>query len=151
MFSLDSPLITFVSPAASNFTQGREISPTNPITLTVGNSIQSTIHFLAAYQIKQLNLITSKPINSFNASIGTNPTVLTATLNSTANGSYKYVIVIPPALDQRVTQIAVVITISQTTNITGFTIEACTCNNMLLMNETISLLFILYPSFLWSV
>ncbi len=136
VFSLDSPLISSVSPASSNFTKGRQISPTNPITLPVGKSIQSTITFAQGYQVMQLNLVTSEPVTFFKVRIGTNTTVLTASLVSTANGSYQYVVIVPPALTQPVTQVAVVISISQTTNITGFTLEACTGNSLSSMNET---------------
>jgi hypothetical protein len=135
VFSLDSPLISSVSPASSNFTQGRQISPTNPITLPVGKSIQSTITFAQTYQVMQLNLVTSEPVTFFKVRIGTNTTVLNASLVSTANGSYQYVVIVPPALTQPVTQVAIVISISQTTNITGFTIDACTGNSFVLMNE----------------
>jgi hypothetical protein len=133
VFSLDSPLISSVSSGSIYFTKGRQISPTNPITLPNGTSIQATIFFPQGYQVMQLTLTTSEPINSFIARIGTINTVLNASLVSTDNGSYEYVIVVPPALTQPVTKVAVVITILQTTNITGFTIEACTGNNLIVM------------------
>ncbi len=141
VFSLDSPLISSVSPPSSDFTKGRQISPTNPITLSAGKSTQANaiIYFFQRYQVMELSLITLQTINSFRVLIGTNTTVLTASLVSTTDGSYQYVITVPPALTQPAKRVAAVISISETTNITGFTIKACTGNSFFLVNIEIIL------------
>jgi hypothetical protein len=143
VFSLDSPLISTVSSGLSDFTKGRQISPTNPITLPGVKSIQPIIYFPQAYQIMEFSLVTVQNIPFFKAIIGTNPTVLTASLVSTSNGSNEYVITVPPALIQPAKKLTVFIATSETTNITAFTIKACTGNSLFL----VSIEMILSPNF----
>lgn len=125
-FSLDSPLIFAVSPAVrTDFTKGREISPTNPITIASKNTIQSTIFFPTGYQVMEVNLVTQQPVRTFNIVIGENKTTLDASLVSSTDGSYQYVVTIPSELIQPTKKITVIIFTSEVTNVTSFTIKAC--------------------------
>ena len=79
----------------------------------------------------QLDFVVTSPVVSFIARIGTNTTVLNSTVVALPDGTYDYVIIVPASLTTPVTRVSVVITNTAPTNITGFTIQGCTGNNLL--------------------
>ena len=126
-FSLDSPLISSISPTGRfNFTKGREISVTNPITIPSQNTIQSIIVFPTGYQVMEVILVTQQPLQTFNVRIGDDKTTLDASVVSSITGSFEYVVTIPPELIQPTEQITIIVFTSVITDITSFTIKACT-------------------------
>lgn len=137
-FALNSPLISSVSPLSPiGFNKDRQISSTNPITVSKSGSVQSTVFFPAFYQVMELNLVTTQPTTIFNARIGDDKTMLDASLVSSTAGSYEYVIDVPTALMQPTNKITVVVFAPKTTNITAFTIKACTGTDLSLTKGTL--------------
>ena len=127
-FSLDSPLISTVSAGSSNFTKGRTVSPTNPITIPGGRPIQPIIYFPVPYQVMELTVVTVQKITYVKILIGNTATLLTASVSVNSDGSNQYVVTVPPELVQPASKITVFISNVDTTNVIGFTIKACTGN-----------------------
>jgi hypothetical protein len=127
-------LISTVSAGSSNFTKGRTVSPTNPITLTGGKPIQPIIYFPQAYQVMELNVVTLQKITFVKVLIGNVPTLLTGLVTANSDGSNQYVVTVPPELIQPTNKITLFISYTDTINVVGFTIKACTGNTLFLLN-----------------
>jgi hypothetical protein len=78
----------------------------------------------------QLTVITAQKLPSFKVLIGTSTTALVPSVAATRDGSNQYVITVPPALMLPVAKLTIIIVTLDAANITGFTIEACTGNNL---------------------
>ena len=118
-------MISAVSNPKPNFQIGVPPSSSNPQVLPGGNPFQPRITFTQSIQVMELDLIVTSPVITFAAQVGT--TVLNSTVVPLPDGTYDYVIVVPPSLTATaVTQVLLRIVPTATTNITGFSIQGCT-------------------------
>ena len=127
-FSLASPLILSVSsPQVSDFSNHREISSTNPITITGTRNVQFTIYFPSEYQIMEVHLSTTEKLQYFSGRTSEEkpPTNAVITSSST-NEIFDYAITIVSSSTQSTKQLSLTIVTSKTTSITSLTIMACT-------------------------
>ncbi len=139
-------MISTVSNPKTYFQQGLQISSSNPQVFPTGSPIQSTITFTHLIRIIQLSFIVTSPVVSFIARIGTNTTVLNSTVVALADGTYDYVIIVPPSLITPVTSVSVVITNTAPTNITEFAIQCCIGNSFISKGDTTCVLLIMFPA-----
>lgn len=79
-------------------------------------------------------VITTGPLASVNVRIGDKRGTLDATLVSKTPGRYEYVVFVASESAEPTKKITVAIFASEATNITSFTIKACTGNVLLLMH-----------------
>jgi len=128
-FSLDSPLISSISSSLpSNFTIGREISPSDPLVLQKGKYIQATLYFPSSYKILEVYLNSTQSIKYFFARTGASKPALTSTLLSSNGRFYEYLVTINSSTTQGTDRLTIIIVADQATYITACTIKACTGN-----------------------
>ena len=125
-FSTDSPLISMINGTPSNFTKGRVISPSNPVTLPLQSAISLTVSFTTPLQVMELVLVTRHPITAFRTTIGNDTTQLASPAMVVGVAWYIYVITVPPQLTTPADRVTITIELLQQTNVIGFTIKACT-------------------------
>lgn len=82
----------------------------------------------------ELNVVTLQKITFVKVLIGNVPTLLTGLVTANSDGSNQYVVTVPPELIQPTNKITLFISYTDTINVVGFTIKACTGNTLFLLN-----------------
>ncbi|CAF4315381.1 unnamed protein product [Rotaria sp. Silwood2] len=126
-FPLNSPLVLSVSsPQIQDISHDREISSTNPITITGAKGVQITVYFPSPYQIMGVYLTATKKLQYlFGHTREQNPQINAAIISSPGDKFFEYLITIVPPSTQPTRQLSLTIVTSGITDITSLTITAC--------------------------
>lgn len=146
---MNSPLISSVlSPQISAFSNGQEISSTNPVVVNGVKGVQIIVQFLSPYQIMEVHLRTTKNLQHFFGRLGDDTAQMNGVIISSSTDTYvEYVVNFVSTSPLPVNQLSLTFVTSDTgtTSITSLTIMACIgkiISNNPYINKKISILFI---------
>lgn len=124
-FSLNSPLISsIILTPQVNFTKNVPISSTNPLQIQTGNTLKITVNFPLKYQIMEIIFDTNRKIQNASTTTDQSTSPVNAqNIQSSSNTVFRYLTNAIPLAAQ---QFTITIVFTGYTNITSFTINACT-------------------------
>lgn len=147
-FSLNSPLVLSVaSSPIPDFSTTREISQSNPITITGAKGVTVIVYFLYPYQVMEIRMKTSNKLAYFFARLEDQVAQINGVLVSSPSDTYfEYLITFVPPSNHPTKQVSLTIVTSKTTDITSLAITACTGNLFITNkpNEMLSFNYIVF-------